>query len=218
MRTRKMHAISVALLVVIASSMTLALGGMAKPVDSAATAGADATRQTQATQNETVLTIEELEIETLLLENGTVLNGTMPSVTLGNETETNRTERNVTFERATGTVRMDDVILENVTVRNDSLASELALDKTTGQLGDVSVHIATLSNRTIEGVHIERGSVENVVRTGVTLRNGTMNDTEAAADSVSPPPALEARTATVGTITLLNVTVVDLETEQPMEG
>ena len=221
MTTRSTRTITVVILVVLASSMALVLGGAASPIDSAVTSGPSALQETdtpgtQQAQNETALRIDELEIETLYIRNSTIQNGKVTSITAENVSGTSVQNRTVTFQRITGTVRIHDVALENVTIRNDSLASELALGQTRGQLGEISIHIATLSNQTINGVHIKSGSVENVTATGFTQERATTNGTNIGVPASSP--AFEATAASIGDVQLVNATVVDLQVTQSNGG
>ena len=221
MTTRSTQILTVVILLVLASPMALVLGGATSLTDTTATSESRTFQETetpgtQQTQNESALTIDELEIETLYLRSSTVRNGQITGITAENVSGTSLQNQAVTFERMTGTVRIHDVTLENVTIRNDSLASELALGQTHGQLGEISIPIATLSNQTIDGVHIESGSVENVTATGFTQESATTTGVDTGASA--SPPAFEATAASIGDVHLVNTTVIELQVTQSSGG
>ena len=187
----------VAVLMVTATA-TLAIGGAADGTPRLNAQDTETTTEAEtATDDAGNVTVENLTVETLTLENVTLLNATVEQASLPDQNASN-----VHAEQVVLTATMRNVTLEGVTVRNESLAEALGL---AGGDANATVENLTLTNRTINGLAIGNGTIEDTADLSVTLtaREVGVNATG--------PVALEIDRAAVGSVTIDDLTLVNLQ-------
>lgn len=193
----------VAVLMVTATA-TLAIGGAADGTpqlnaqETETATEAETTAATETTAGDAGnATVENLTVETLTLKNVTLLNATVKQASLPDQNASN-----IHAEQMVVTATMRNVTLEGVTVRNESLAEALGL---AGGDANATAENLTLTNRTISGLAIGNGTIEDTanLRVKLTAREVDVNATG--------PVALEIDRATVSSVTIDDLTIVNLQ-------
>lgn len=222
MRQRKLSAVCVAALVLLAGTATLTGAGAASTTGHQQTTGT-ATPMAAQQQAENATEPVNVTVENLRLRNVTLANVSVSHVhVLGNITAANgsvlatpngtKAVENITAQRLVAIdATLRNVSFTGLTIRNESVADALFGNRTLAgnQTGEQTIENATLENLTIEGFAVEHGTVRDAHL--ATVQTQGTEDVGNETGVTSPAePAVEIHSVTVGNATVERVAAVDL--------